>query len=91
MLTQFIVPVERAVDPWPTGQGLSFEIRPADSDRVSARGVDRMVASRLMNSRGPVADKPFRATWRGHLVAPTNGSYQLELVTDGESSCVSAF
>jgi hypothetical protein len=65
---------------------LSFEIRPADSDKVSARGVDRVVASRLMNSRAPVADKPFVAAWRGQLVAPSNGSYQLELVTDGEAT-----
>ena len=86
VLTQVTVPAERAVEAWPAGQGLSFEIRPADSDRVSARGVDRLVASRLMNSRAPVADKPFRAAWRGQLVAPANGSYQLELVTDGEST-----
>lgn len=86
VLTQFVVPAERAVDPWPAGQGLSVEIRPVDSERVSARGVDPAVASRLMNSRGPVADRPFRATWRGQLVAPTNGSYQVELLTDGEST-----
>ena len=86
VLTQVVVPAERAVEPWPAGQGLSFEIRPADSDRVSARGIDRMVASRLMNGRAPVVDKPYRAGWRGQLVAPASGSYQLELVTDGEAT-----
>ena len=57
----------------------------AAADRVSARGVDRVVASRLMNSRA-LADRPFRAAWRGQLIAPSNGSHQLELVTDGEAT-----
>ena len=86
LLTQVVVPAERAVEPWPAGQGLSVEVRPAGSSSPSGRGVDRLVASRLMNNRAPVSDRAFGVTWRGQLIAPRNGAYQIELITDGASS-----
>jgi PA14 domain len=43
-----------------------------------------VVASRLTTNRTPDGGRPFRATWRGQLVAPSTGRYQIELFTDGE-------
>lgn len=82
-LHQFVVAADRATDSWPAGQGLSFEVRPSGRERT-LRGVDRVVASRLEKDRTPDGGRPFDATWRGQLVAPTSGRYQIELFTDGE-------
>ena len=70
VLTQFVVPAERAAEPWPEGQGLSFEIRTPDGITPSGRGVDRIVASRMMSGRAPVADRPFRDDVEGTAHRP---------------------
>jgi len=85
VLTQFVVPAERTTERWPADQGLTVELRSPGATSPSGRGVDRQVASRLMNTRAPVADRPYAATWRGQLVAPSTGTYQMELITDGRS------
>jgi hypothetical protein len=84
--TAYLVPVESASRPWPDGQGLARELRPEQAGAPAVPHLDRAIAFRDLAALSPAPGQPFRANWRGELLAPRPGGYELELLTDGAAA-----
>ncbi|HYU17644.1 MAG TPA: glycosyltransferase family 39 protein [Chloroflexota bacterium] len=86
LFTAYQVPADSSAQPWPAGQGLVGRIMPAVASQPIVERLDRTVVFLEVAALAPEASRPFTANWRGDLLAPRAGRYELELFTDGEAT-----